>query len=57
MFVGFHGQSMTAAQTSAFEDIASLGTRHALAKTMHTHTAAYFWLVRSLWHELSSLKR
>jgi hypothetical protein len=43
---------MTPAQTAAFENSASISRSHALAETMHAHTAADFRLIRTFCHYL-----
>ena len=50
MFVHRHGQFAAAAQAAALQNRASVSRCHALAKTVHTHTAANLGLIRSFWH-------
>jgi hypothetical protein len=50
VFVHFNGQFMATAKAAAFEHCAPVSRGHAFAETMHTHTAANFGLIRSLWH-------
>ena len=48
------GELVASAQTAALEHSAPIGRSHALAKTMHAHTAADFGLICSLRHLLRS---
>jgi hypothetical protein len=41
---------MAAPQTTAFQDGAPIGGRHALTETMHAHTATDFRLIRTFRH-------
>ena len=50
MFVGFNSKFMAALQAAALKDVASVGSGHAGAETVHTHAAADLGLVRSLGH-------
>jgi len=54
--VAANGQTMAPAQAAALEDLATVGSGHALAKAMHAHAAADLWLIRSFRHVRSSLK-
>jgi hypothetical protein len=56
MLIGFYSQSMATLQTATFEHFAPLSSRHALAKTMHTHAAAFLGLICSFRHKISSQK-
>jgi hypothetical protein len=50
MFVGGHSEFMSTAQAAAFEHGTPIRSGHALAETMHTHTAADFRLIRTFRH-------
>jgi hypothetical protein len=54
--VCFRGQLVTAAQTTALQNIAPVSSFHARSKAMHTHAAAFLRLVRSLRHNQSFLR-
>ena len=41
---------MTATQTTALENSASIGRRHALAEAVYTHTASDLRLIRTFYH-------
>lgn len=45
-----NGQSIAAFGAAAFQDIAAIGSRHAGAEAVHTHTTADLWLVSTLGH-------
>jgi hypothetical protein len=53
--VGFNRQFQAATRAAAAEHFASIGSRHALAKTMYAHAASNLGLVCTFWHEISSL--
>jgi hypothetical protein len=50
VLVGSHRQLLATAQAAALQDGATIGCRHALAESMHAHSAADFRLVRTFWH-------
>jgi hypothetical protein len=50
VLVGSYSQLFATAQAAAFQNRAPIGCRHALAESMHAHTAADFRLVRTFWH-------
>ena len=50
MIVGSHRKPLAAAQAPALEHLAPIGRGHALAETMHAHTAADLRLVRTFHH-------
>ena len=54
VLIGTHGELVTAAQTAAFEHGAPIGRGHALAKTMHPHSAADLGLICSFRHDIRS---
>jgi hypothetical protein len=41
---------VTASQAAAFENSAPISRGHALAESMHAHSAADLWLVRTFYH-------
>ena len=49
-----HGKLVTTAQAAAFEHGAPIGRGHALAKTMHPHSAADLGLICSFRHAVRS---
>ena len=50
MLVHFDGEFMAPLKAAALEDIASVGSGHTLAETMHAHAAADLGLICSLGH-------
>jgi hypothetical protein len=50
VLVGSHSQLFATAQSAALQDGAPVGCRHALAESVHAHTAADFRLVRTFRH-------
>jgi hypothetical protein len=50
VLVGSHRQLLATAQAAALQDGTPIGCRHALAESVHAHTAADFRLVRTFRH-------